>query len=308
MSVDFKIGCDPEVFVQETFSGRLVTAHGLIPGDKKTPHKVDGGAIQVDGMALEFNTDPVSIRTQGFAVFNDKILRVLRGLKARLPNHTIVYESSVVFDPEYYASQVPEDAKELGCDPDFNAWLDGAQNPSPDALTSMRGAAGHIHIGWGEDIPHDHPDHIAVCCDFIKALDYYVGLGMVLLEDEAGARRKEAYGKAGAFRPKSYGVEYRTPSNAWISSESRRSFIFMLVQKAIADMQKKTPMWKTLRDTYKVDVPSIINGGKEDYTACVEALYPPHPGKMTQKKTAAHVLANLSVGHPCISGALANGR
>ncbi len=35
--------------------------------------------------------------------------------------------------------------------------------------------------------------------------------------------RRGMYGKAGAFRPKPYGVEYRTLSNAWLSNDERIS-------------------------------------------------------------------------------------
>ena len=52
------IGADPELFVSE--NGKLVSCHGLLPGTKLNPHRVDKGAVQVDGMAAEFNIDPAS--------------------------------------------------------------------------------------------------------------------------------------------------------------------------------------------------------------------------------------------------------
>lgn len=54
----YTIGADPEVFVGR--EGQFFSAHGLVPGNKRRPHKVDRGAVQVDGMALEFNIDPAS--------------------------------------------------------------------------------------------------------------------------------------------------------------------------------------------------------------------------------------------------------
>ena len=56
MSHNILIGCDPEVFVKQ--NGVFRSAHGLIRGDKKNPQKIRSGAVQVDGMALEFNIDP----------------------------------------------------------------------------------------------------------------------------------------------------------------------------------------------------------------------------------------------------------
>ena len=52
------VGADPELFVKNPNSGEFISAHGMVPGTKYDPYKVDKGAIQVDGMALEFNIDP----------------------------------------------------------------------------------------------------------------------------------------------------------------------------------------------------------------------------------------------------------
>ena len=48
-------------------------------------------------------------------------------------------------------------------------------------------------------------------------MDFYLGLPSLLFD--ADTRRREMYGKAGCFRPKPYGAEYRTLSNAWLKSE-----------------------------------------------------------------------------------------
>ena len=54
--MEILVGCDPEVFVKK--NNQFVSAHGLIRGDKKNPFPVKDGAVQVDGMALEFNINP----------------------------------------------------------------------------------------------------------------------------------------------------------------------------------------------------------------------------------------------------------
>ncbi len=53
MTVNFTIGADPEIFLRRR--GKAFSAHGVIPGTKKEPHNVEKGAVQVDGMAVEFN-------------------------------------------------------------------------------------------------------------------------------------------------------------------------------------------------------------------------------------------------------------
>ena len=56
------VGCDPEVFVAQ--GGVFKSAYNLIKGDKKNPQKIRSGAVQVDGMALEFNIDPAATENE----------------------------------------------------------------------------------------------------------------------------------------------------------------------------------------------------------------------------------------------------
>jgi hypothetical protein len=53
----FTVGCDPEVFIVNAKPSAGVTAGGTDSRDEKNLI-VDCGAVQVDGMAAEFNTDP----------------------------------------------------------------------------------------------------------------------------------------------------------------------------------------------------------------------------------------------------------
>lgn len=286
-NTSFKIGCDPELFVNK--GGKLIAACGLVPGDKNSPHKVENGAVQVDGLALEFNTDPEDLRfpvgysygtVEGFTGFNNKVVNVIKQLSDMMPEgHTFNKSTSVEFSEDYYES-LHDDHKVLGCDPDFNAYKDGEENPAPnsDEFRLRRGAAGHLHFGWTKDIDITNPEHIAICCDFVKCLDAFVGLGMCFLETDT--KRKEVYGKAGAFRPKNYGVEYRTPSNAWIWSKTKRKFIFDLSIAALQNMCNGG-IFKTALST--MDVADIINTNDRDRAS--EALrlvyggYIPHDYK-----------------------------
>lgn len=228
MAGQFLFGCDPEIFLKN--NGKPASAHGLIPGNKKNPFKTPTGAIQVDGMACEFNTDPVP--SEDFETFNAHIVAVIKELRSRVPeNLSLSIEPVQEFGKEFLDTQ-PDEAKELGCDPDWNAYT-LAPNPRPDAdNTTFRTGAGHVHIGWGADIPTDNEEHIAICAGFVKMLDCTVGLFMTYIDREP--RRRELYGKAGAMRPKPYGVEYRTPSNVWIRNRNTRYLVHHLMNLAIA--------------------------------------------------------------------------
>lgn len=218
------VGADPELFVAK--EGKLVSCHGLLPGTKEKPFPVKGGAVQVDGMAAEFNIDPAHDE-EGFITNLNTVQEALREL---LGGHTIEAIPVAHFGLEYIQSQ-PLEARILGCEPDFNAWLDGKENPKPNEDTPFRTASGHVHIGY-KDGGLSLDEGVVVA----KQMDFFLGLSSLFWDDDT--QRRELYGKAGCFRPKPYGVEYRTLSNAWLKSEEISRKVFRLVQtgmKALFD-------------------------------------------------------------------------
>ena len=50
--------------------------------------------------------------------------------------------------------------------------------------------------------------------------------------------RSTMYGKFGAYRPKHYGVEYRTLSNTWVDHEDRRRFVFNAAQSSMEELMR----------------------------------------------------------------------
>ena len=252
----FTIRCDPEIFLIDV-DNKPLSAHGLIPGTKAAPHPIPCGAIQVDGIAAEFNTTPVAL--EDFDSFNENIVRVVQTLsktvKESKPDAKFSIAPTLHFDNEFLEA-LPEEAKELGCDPDYNAYT-LEPNPRPDGDRMFRTGAGHIHIGWGVGIPVDNEEHMKICADFVKMLDLWVGFGMTFID--RNPERRELYGKAGAFRPKPYGVEYRTPSNVWIRTKSFRRLIHTLVNKAVTNMRSGYTS-SSFGYTDK-DIQDVINNG-----------------------------------------------
>ena len=227
-----RVGCDPEVFVKNQQS--FVSAFGMIKGDKRRPKKVKDGAVQVDGMALEFNIEPA----EDEKTFVSNIDSVLTQLHSMVPDqHDIAAESSADFGWDYIRRQ-PMKARDLGCDPDFDAYRGGVENEKPDVNLSTRTAAGHVHIGWTEDKDVSDPHHFDDCILITKMLDATLGVPSVIL-DKNGAERRKMYGKAGAFRPKSYGVEYRVLSNFWIFSEELQSWVYKNIQLALTKLKAR---------------------------------------------------------------------
>ena len=219
------VGCDPEVFVKQ--NGIFRSAFGLIKGDKKNPQPVPHGAVQVDGMALEFNINPAATQEE----FVLSVQSVFDTMCRMVPGYEVVAVPVADFDADYLKSQ-PAEALELGCDPDYNAWTTLA-NPRPDGDRPMRTASGHVHVGWTNGQNIDDADHQTRCNMLVKQLDFYLGLCSLLYDKDD--RRRAMYGKAGACRYKPYGVEYRTLSNAWLNSKERMAWVFRATQAAVRE-------------------------------------------------------------------------
>lgn len=200
------IGADPEVFVMR--GGHPSSAIGLIPGSKEEPTRTKHGWVQPDNVLAEFNIEPAKTRDE----FLRNIRNVMHDLSAFCPEIDI--RASYLYameELEYFGDA----AFVFGCEPDFDAWNGGDKTPKPEgAPPGLRTAGGHVHLGYLED---GNEDTMRDKCRIVRAMDVTLGLRSVLLDKDK--QRKQLYGKAGCFRPKWYGVEYRTLSNFWLASD-----------------------------------------------------------------------------------------
>lgn len=201
------LGADPEIFFQR--GGVPASAIDLIGGSKEVPLALgEDFFILEDNVAAEFNVPPSNTIYKW-----DEVLK--KGIKhvegfAEKAGMGLSHAASAHFAKNELRH--PK-AREFGCDPDYNAWSLG-MNPRPKAKSStFRTAGGHIHVGGIEEL-----DGIQV----IRAMDLFLGVPSVVLDTDT--ERRQLYGKAGAFRNKPYGVEYRTLSNFWIFDEKLRAW------------------------------------------------------------------------------------
>ena len=229
------VGADPEVFVHSKKLNHYISAHNLIPGTKKNPYGIKYGAIQVDGVALEYNIEPAESPTQ-FTSYNMAVLRTLNHMIQQKDNgYSLVLKSTVYFPEPYFKKEIPAEAKVLGCDPDFNAYTGEINNP-PETKKPMRTGSGHIHIGWTEKADPMSPAHFYDCISVVKQLDHC--LGFLSGEWDKDIERQELYGKMGTFRPKPYGVEYRVLSNAWLKYPRLYPWIFNTIKTSLEHLEK----------------------------------------------------------------------
>lgn len=251
-------GADPELFVFNPNSQQFVSGHNMVSGTKANPFPVNDGAIQVDGLALEFNITPCEDEEQWVKRINS----VKGQLASRVPGYLLRAVPVADFTPDTLAAQPPE-ALELGCEPDYNAWMDGAANPRPDGDQFFRTGSGHVHIGWTSDADVRSKNHLADCMDVVRQLDYYLGVNSLLWDPDN--RRRSMYGKAGAFRPKPYGVEYRVLSNSWLTSDELTRWVFRAAKQAMTDMVNGNRMERKYGDLAREIIDNNVTDWRTKY-------------------------------------------
>ncbi len=235
--MSLKIGCDPEVFLRDKSNGDFVSAHDIFPGTKKDPFKVERGAVQVDGMAFEFNIDPAETETEFVQNIDVVLSQMNEMIRNKAPHLEMAFEPFASFDPIYFMLQ-PLEPKILGCDPDFDEY--GNEKTPPDGMQDrpFRTAAGHVHIGWTNGQDPFAFDHFENCKLLAREFKHVDGFRPKTTNEN---RRTEYYGSPGSFRPKHYGVELRSPSNKWVETREGRIQMF---HNIYTKMMELTPRYK----------------------------------------------------------------
>jgi hypothetical protein len=215
---NIRIGADPELFLEK--DGEVISAEGLVGGTKKSPRKIteEGHAVQEDNIMVEFNIPPASTCEE----FKAGIKHVLEYLTTFAEIHSCKLSKLASAKVNRIYLRTPQ-AKEFGCDPDFNVYTQQI-NDKVMPKTTLRTCGGHIHVGY------ENPTQ-EVSENIIKAMDMILGLESLQLDTDD--QRRSMYGGAGSFRFKEYGVEYRTLSNFWIMSDDMIEWAYTKTMKAL---------------------------------------------------------------------------
>lgn len=191
------IGADPELFIINEKTKKVVSSVGKIPGEKGNPYVADdmptGFGLETDNILAEFNIPPVS--DEGSFINNIEYMKqyIDKFVKNINPDYGILCAASKTVDKSQLQS--PQ-AQLFGCDVDYNAYTE-SPNPKPEgSKTNLRSAGFHIHVGY------DNPN-IDSSLLIVKYLDMYLGVPSVIYDKDK--RRRSLYGKAGCFRLTSYG-------------------------------------------------------------------------------------------------------
>lgn len=206
------IGHDCEVFLLDE-AGKFISAINRVGGDKSNPLPTKHGFVQEDNVLAELNINPVELKRGNANSWVKSCNDIMGDLTTIIAPQGLRVKiiPSAYFDEDQLDHPL---AMRAGCDPDYCIYSK-QKNPRPKLhRTQLRTAAGHLHFSFDDD------PTLA-----IKSLDMHLGLPSLFL-DLSGTTRRELYGKAGAFRDKPYGFEYRTLSNFWLSNDKLMTWVY----------------------------------------------------------------------------------
>lgn len=222
---------------------------------------------------LEFNT-PISSTAKEWGRNLDKAMMMAFN---KIPP-TLRADISAVMRFDLALLDCPQ-AQTFGCEPDFNAWT-MEQNPRPTPTDpSMRTAAAHIHLSW------KGVDDMLQRCRVIQFADIFATLPS--LWESKDKERRQLYGRAGAFRPKEYGVEHRVMDNYWLDSHFHRRIWDRYIQALHA---ANTPF--EISERLATRVQEIINNYKVEEA---QSLHKELSKAILNEETDAHSLVKKFV-------------
>ena len=252
-SYNVTLGCDPEFFFSS--GGKVVGSEKILPetGLKYDPTKDRSGwdgahtaltgsesKFVVDGVQAELNPRPNTCRANLGNEIGACFRKLWKDLKDNGKEFNIDFKPLVNITKAELDS-LSEKSKVFGCAPSTNVYQkpeDAKIKVNPKKYLK-RSAGGHIHMGWhagywggGNDTPKmkDTMENAAV---LVPILDLVVANTCVLVDRDPGnVERRANYGRVGEYRPKEYGIEYRTMSNFWLRSYQLMSLVTGLCRMA----------------------------------------------------------------------------
>jgi hypothetical protein len=251
------IGSDFEFFLKK--DGEFISAIPHNVGTKLLPEALDkeGCCVQRDGVLQECNVPPVRLDQAG--EFWENVQYVRDFLKARFQYDGITVEccASAVMPKKEMRSK---EAKQLGCDADFNAWKNGMVNEKPHVENeNFRTCGCHYHMSY-------EPHTVDTAIELVKRFDLFVTVPFILIDKDK--ERRKLYGKAGSYRLQQwgnvYGVEFRQLSNKCLEDKWLVEYVFHQIGRMIDHFNETGP---GAIDKEKKKIVECINTSNEKIAA-----------------------------------------
>ena len=283
---DLTIGTDPEVCTTIEKGGKnLVISPALLekfsglkeikdrrPEEESTKHpfyiKTNNFIWMMDGVSFEATIKPAKTPTELY----EKIQLSLNHLNEKIGGLDFkgtplkLYKKPVVdIEPDMYLPYLDEEkilqGFIFGCDPDEDAIIPNYKCEEINVEEHLyRYLGGHFHIGSeNESIKSDMRK---VYMPFIRLLAIFVGNVSIAFSDfpEEEKKRAETYGKPGRFRFQPHGLEYRSPSNSWISNPETPRLMFEGAEKAMYYLQNPKEGVLIIKNYLNPTIDSIQTG------------------------------------------------
>ncbi len=232
------VGSDPELFLRERSSGKIVSAIPVVKFDKENRIDLKNGFnFYYDNVSVEGNVPPATSKDEfvgNIATLIERIEKHLGGKYEAVPVASHVFPEAELQD---------EAAQVIGCNPFFLSHSQEVAMP-PEFKDGVRASGFHIHLGRadyakcsGEEFLIDPLSKISV----INYMDLFVGVPSIVFDNGEDSRfRKGLYTQsAGAHRPTAYGVEYRPLSASCMRSKELVALIYDLTIAAVEAAQSE---------------------------------------------------------------------
>lgn len=214
------IGSDPELF--------FVKNGEVVPSEEVVELPVEGmnrSLVIRDGFQGELNPAPGACRQASGTFIAMAFLEAVR--QAKLAGTEVSLKVGHVISDEVWKKTKPG-VKKFGCSPTINSHETNFSRVT-GLREKFRAAGGHIHFA----LLQSHKE-VVNYDKLVTVMDIVLGNTCVMLDrDPDNARRRKNYGRAGEYRVKSYGMEYRVPSNFWLKHYTLWSFVSQVGRHAI---------------------------------------------------------------------------
>ena len=266
---------DKEMYVQPAPYFRIEMEAPAEKANTKHPVHVDKYGISIieDGVAFEFLVPP----TKDYNDMFDSIQFGLSELSSLLSkyDHHISVEPTLNYEIERFLDV--DDAYKMclmfGCDPDKDAILKNYVCKVIDALRHpYRYFGGHFQIGCldarGRRLIQTHYE------PFIKMCAIFIGNSVMARarKPELEQIRAKLYGQPGRYRIQPWGIEYRTPSNSWITNRATMAKMFRGAQVAFRLLQTPKEGKAVIKDYLTETITALGTANAELSQDIIEAV------------------------------------
>lgn len=212
-------GSDPEFFFKK--DGKVIPSSEVIT--------YTDNQVIIDGFQGELNPHTSTCRQSSGSSISNALYRA--NSFAKRAGAKISFDMGQIITDDVW-DRVPRELKRFGCSPTVNIYEDKFRRVS-GLRERFRSAGGHIHIGGAGAVTSGYlKENID---KIVQLMDIVVGNTCVLIDrDPLNARRRKIYGRAGEHRMKSYGLEYRVPSNFWLKDYVLWSLVSGLARCSIS--------------------------------------------------------------------------